>query len=70
MKNLTFHVNTASANKLKKMASALETDLSGVIKLAFTMLESVVVELKAGNSISVTKDGTIVKEIIGIWEKD
>lgn len=51
---------------LKAMAEALETTQAGVLRIALALLEVSVKEYKAGNQISVTRDGKVVKQIIGL----
>ena len=52
---------------LQKMADDLETDIPGVLQQGFALLEIAIREHKEGNQLSITKDGKILKEIIGVW---
>jgi len=60
-------LTTQQKDSLKVMGYDLHTDLSGVIQQSLGLLERCVNERKKGNNISITKDGKVLKEIVGIF---
>jgi biotin operon repressor len=55
---------------LESLAHELGMTKAGVLKTALALLETALRERKAGNQIAITRDGVVVKEIVGLWEGD
>lgn len=61
---LTF--SRRQAESVRAMAAELGVTKGEVVRRAFALLTVAVRETESGNRISVTKDGAIVKDIVGI----
>lgn len=51
---------------IEGMAAELDCSMTEVIRRAMALMRTAIAEEKAGNQICVTKDGKIVKQIVGI----
>jgi len=66
MSKLNIAFTERQMQSLVRMQDSLDTTKAGVIRKALSLLEVVVRENHAGNTICVTRDGEIVKEIVGL----
>ena len=63
---LNAQFNDKQQKTLEEMAKELGTTKAGVLKTALSLLEVAMRERKEGNRLSVVKDNTVVKEIVGL----
>ena len=63
---LNVQFNDKQQKTLEEMAKELGTTKAGVLKTALSLLEVAMRERKEGNRLSVVKDNTVVKEIVGL----
>lgn len=55
--------NERQTQAINAMAETLSTNTSGVLRIAFALLQTAIKEHKNGNSIGIIRDG-VVKEIV------
>jgi len=65
MNKCTMQFSFEQGNTLDKYAKEMETTRENVLRKALSLLTVALEEKKKGNRVSVTKDGEIVKEIVG-----
>jgi len=70
MTEIKIILNKKMNKSLKKMADALGVTTIEAIFRSLALLNVAIEENEKGNKISVTKDGEIIKEIIGISENE
>jgi len=67
---MNIQFNERQKKSLEEMAAQLGTSLAGVLKTALSLLKVALRELKQHNQIAVVRDGKVVKEIVGILDRE
>ena len=66
---ININLNDKQQDTITELAKELGTTKSDVLRTALALLKVAVKENKSGNSLSVTKDGKVVKELVGIFNQ-